>query len=309
MYYPLLRGKQNELLALRELLQENHLSQHIIPIIEPVKQTSTFRLLLEQFDSEQRKFVIIQNSKVTDYVNFGTDEIEKIKQHPGFIHGYYLNDQNDFQDANQSVVTGDRLMGILRVVTDPAETLFGDSDIRLVVDPIDKRMMRYIQRQNVKHLIEISDYFNKQARNQDYNNNPDEFFSEEHLYYRSDGFEGFGDYSIVGEEFIENGFAAKAVAIHIVYFDSEDRLRVHHFVSNSNEDINNPAGKFAEALDKLIKWMDKADFDDAKNHSSALDEFKRLHASGEYPGLGIIKRLSVKHHLEIMGRFLEEREQ
>ena len=41
MYFPYLKGRQYELLAIRELLSKNLLSKKIIPIIEPVKVSST----------------------------------------------------------------------------------------------------------------------------------------------------------------------------------------------------------------------------------------------------------------------------
>lgn len=40
MYYPILRGRQNELLAIRELLSADKLEK-VVPIIEPVKASST----------------------------------------------------------------------------------------------------------------------------------------------------------------------------------------------------------------------------------------------------------------------------
>ncbi|MEN2360706.1 sce7725 family protein [Levilactobacillus brevis] len=60
MYFPFLRGKQNELLALRELLDQGKLSEKIVPIIEPVKKSATFRILLEQFDVAGRQIAVVQ---------------------------------------------------------------------------------------------------------------------------------------------------------------------------------------------------------------------------------------------------------
>ena len=47
------------------------------------------------------------------------------------------------------------------------------------------------------------------------------FFSDSHLYYQNENYVGFADYSVVGEEFNESGFAPVAVAIHVVYFDKK----------------------------------------------------------------------------------------
>lgn len=83
------------------------------------------------------------------------------------------------------------------------------------------------------------------------------FFSEDHIFYNKEGFIGFGDYSVIGKDYLESGFAPYAVAIHIVYFAEDSSLRVHHFVSDSNDDIQNPAKKFYEAVQKLSIWVNE----------------------------------------------------
>ena len=47
MYYPYLRGKQNELFAIRELLEKGLIGDCIQPIIEPIKYTTTFKNTLQ----------------------------------------------------------------------------------------------------------------------------------------------------------------------------------------------------------------------------------------------------------------------
>jgi hypothetical protein len=129
----------------------------------------------------------------------------------------------------------------------------------------------------------------------------DEPFSEDHLYYLEDGYVGFADYSVVGEEYNETGFAPYAVAIHIVYFDTDESLRVKHFVSDSNDDISDPAGKFQEALSKLVEWNEEKKLD-----TVAMREFEDLYRREAYPGLGTVKKLSIMHHLELIGRYLDK---
>lgn len=48
MYFPILRGRQFELLALRECVNQGLLSNKIIPIVEPVKVSSTTIFLTRQ---------------------------------------------------------------------------------------------------------------------------------------------------------------------------------------------------------------------------------------------------------------------
>ena len=150
---------------------------------------------------------------------------------------------------------------------------------------------------NPKVLTE--DNFKKRPRNSDYKKNEDEFFSEDHLYCDGE-YEGFSDYSIIGEEYSESGFAPYAVAIHIVYFDEEYNLRVHHFVSDNNDDISDPAGKFYEALTRLHEWNRQHQL-----NTLAMQQFEKIYNEQSYPGLGFVKRLSIMHHLELMGMYLD----
>lgn len=66
---------------------------------------------------------------------------------------------------------------------------------RYILVPDDRAFRRMIP--DFKVLFE--DNFHKQARNIDYIEHEDEFFSDSHLYYRNENYVGFADYSIVGK--------------------------------------------------------------------------------------------------------------
>ena len=144
------------------------------------------------------------------------------------------------------------------------------------------------------------DHFPKQTRNIDYSDIETEFFSSDHLYYADDGYKGFADYSVVGGEYSETGFAPYAVAIHIVYFDEKNILRIAHFVSDSNDDISDPARKFAEAVEKLVEWNKTMKLD-----TVGMREFEEAYRNKTYPGLGVVKKYSIMHHLELMSKYLD----
>jgi len=86
----------------------------------------------------------------------------------------------------------------------------------------------------------------------------------------------------------------------MVYFDHEYKLRIYHFVSDSNDDYDDPAGKFEEALEKLMEssLIDKNTF--------AYNELKRFYDNKAYSGLGVVKKLSIMHHIELIFRYLKE---
>jgi len=301
MYFPIFRSKQNELLALRELSDSGLLSANIIPIIEPITPSPTLKRLLIQFDENGKKIAVIQNPTVGQYDEFDDDEVKKLKKKNNFIPAVVVDKNSDFEISKYSNLNKMIILGEKSEFDDNALV---DDETYAVVEIGNRSAIRGFE--NHEKLIELHDQFVKQARNVDYLNKTDELFSSEQRYFKKDGFYGFSDYSVIGRDFQSSGFAAKAVAIHLVYFDEKNDLRIHHFVSDSNDDIKNPALKTHEALQKLVDFISNRSFDIEKNRSKALDEFKRLYDLDKYSGLSYIKKLSIEHHLEIMGRFLDK---
>lgn len=87
-----------------------------------------------------------------------------------------------------------------------------------------------------------------------------------------------------------------AIAIHLSYIDDDNKIRVKHFVSDSNDDTSDIGGKFAEANEKLVDWFENSSIDE----TIAIAQFKSLHKRGHFPGLGSIKKLSAMHHIELV---------
>ena len=74
MYFPYLRGRQYELLALRELVTKDLLNSHILPVVEPVKLSSTLSKTMEEFVKKQKKIGIVCNPVVGSFSNDMNDE-------------------------------------------------------------------------------------------------------------------------------------------------------------------------------------------------------------------------------------------
>lgn len=64
MYFPIFRGRQFELLALRECVSRGILSNLIIPIVEPVKVSSTYTKTVDSFIEANKAIAIIRNPQV-----------------------------------------------------------------------------------------------------------------------------------------------------------------------------------------------------------------------------------------------------
>jgi len=130
-----------------------------------------------------------------------------------------------------------------------------------------------------------------------------EKFSELHATFEELGMDGFGDFLIVGDEFSVSGGPAYAVAIHLTCIDPEhdDVMLMHHFKSIRYDTPTDPAGKFAEAVQKLVDEVNRPGT--LILRTNAVEEFCGLHASGHFPGLGYVKKLSMNHHIETLAAY------
>lgn len=310
MYFPYLRGRQYELLALRELICNDLLGQYVIPIIEPVKLSATLVKTISEFIKKGRVSSVIINPSVgsfnsdmkdTEKDSYKTDFLELLKN--DLILKAHIMKENSSKQLkvfeDQGIKKSEWL--IINNDRDNLSTYEKEFDTiypKFVLIPDESAFRRKVKR----HRVLLDDKFIKQSRNVDYINNSDESFSDDHLYYKDDGFEGFADYSVVGNEYQESGFLPYAIAIHIVYFAEDKSLRIKHFVSDSNDDNSNPAKKFYEAVQKLAKWYEKNPVDLTSGLKTLLEHYEQK----SYPGLGSVKKLSIMHHLELMGKYLDE---
>ena len=308
MYFPIFRGRQFELLALRECIERDILSHQIIPIIEPVKVSSTYTKTIDCFINANRSVAIIRNPQVGSWVkDLGKESNLKLREqaiaqlkNENVVSTFYVTPKLSvcIDVAKKNGIPIDSLVLLCNnpEYVDFYENVIGDQKPKYNVIP-DKGDFRRRIRPN---RVMCDDHFPKQTRNIDYSDIETEFFSSDHLYYEDDGYKGFSDYSVVGEEYSETGFAPYAVAIHIVYFDEKNVLRIAHFVSDSNDDISDPARKFAEAVEKLVKWNKIMKLD-----TVGIRAFEDAYQNQTYPGLGVVKKYSIMHHLELMSRYLD----
>ena len=305
MYYPYLRGRQNELLAIKDLLSEGRLSDKVIPIIEPVKLSPTLVNTLDLFNQKQHPIVLIWNPQVGAFADDANntknqkylDKLKGVLSVENIIRGIIIN--NDTSE----MVSRWRQRGIsdnqiISICINPDSVKYYEETFSSPV----KTVLPYSSsfRRIRADRILLEDKFNKKSKNSDYQDMPDEFFSFDHRYFSEEGFVGFSDYSVIGEEYSETGFAPFAVTIHIVYFDSDKNLRIHHFVSDDNDDISDPANKFYQALSHLVEWNKITQI-----NTKAINEFKRIYDEQSYPGLGVVKKISLMNHLELVGMFLD----
>lgn len=312
MYHPYFRGKQNELIAIRETASLLA-SRDFVPIIEPVKESlgNLERTLKAICDADARAIVIV-NPYHGDHSEDGVNISE-------LLHNGFSNHQNRI--AAGILLKKDMPIGQvfdLYSEHDHPNTTFihaGFTDAKSLAERLGRVLPRtrnvffeaHCGRLYRKHFqgstrILLKDGFTRR-RNADH---PQlELFSDLHVTFEEEGMDGFGDFLIVGDDYTESGGPAYAVAIHLTFIDpdQDDVMFIYHFVSTTRDTPTDPAGKFAEALNKLIKKLDSGK--SKLFQSSAIAEFRELHAAGHFPGLGYVKRLSMKHHIETLADYFK----
>lgn len=308
MYFPIFRGRQYELLALRELLEKGLLHEKIVPVIEPVKVSATFIRTIDSFIENGRKVAIIRNPQTGEWEkdlknSTRKEAVEKIQKQfsdSHIISAYYVN--SDLSDClKQAEDEGRAIDSLIFVWKTPGHIdeylqLVGNRTPKYNIIP-DKIVFRKKIRDN---LVLCEDHFPKKKRNADYFGIEQDFFSSDHLYYDQENFTGFSDYSVSGQDFELTEFDNSAVVIHIVYFNDNHDLMIKHFVSDSNTDPTDSAERFAEAAAKLVEWNQK----EGNFNTAGIRALEEAYRNGTTPGSGVILRYSIMHHLELISMFL-----
>lgn len=302
MYYPYLRGRQFELIALREFAEIHGQNNNIVPIIEPVKKTfNSMKIALPILIEAKVKFALVLNPQVGEIDDIGLiiEGLEEcLRDMSKWIPSFVVS--NNYEDISRLIVdTGyTDVMIICNDLTDTSNEAFNrlilSNEVKYIVSKENRTLKRTLLGKN-KILIRLDDNFSGQKRNSDYLEMAEEKFSEEHIFYKDDGYQGFSDYTVIVSDFFEGGGAPFAVAIHLTYLKENKEVWIRHFTSTSNFDRANIQGKFAEALEKAVKFINLNNI-----HNDATDELRRYFTERRYPGLGMVKKIAIKNHLELI---------
>ncbi len=313
MYFPYFRGKQFELIAIRESAELLHKSR-FKPVIEPVRQD--FKVLYKTLD-EIVKFdgstIVIANP---DSGNFNSSQ--------NFIAEDIVNKYSGCNNISFGLLLKENLTrshidSMLKLGGTDLTCLIhaGISDANLLKDLLgedlgsfyhlfleDQSGKLYRRHFNDSGRVLLRDGF-RRLNNRDYSNQ--EFFSDLHATFEDEGMKGFGDFLTIGNYFSDTGGPAYAVAIHLTYIDrdKDDEMHIRHFKSIRQDDPKDPAGKFLEALTELVEEVQVQS--SQMLNSSAIKEFLYLHERGHFPGLGYVKKLSIKHHIETLANYFQSR--
>jgi len=312
MYHPYFRGKQYELLCIREMAPVFK-EAGFCPIIEPVRDDlGGLNRALDAVVEAGGHAIVIVNPHHGDLADSGAALSQLLKEKyldlPGISAGILLRQSTSTSEAQRCYRDHKSHSPVL------IHSGFGEA--KKLAEALGKQSnkQRHVFLENYcgklyqKHFsgglrILLRDGFERK-RNRDYESI--EPFSDLHATFQDEGMNGFGDFMIVGDDYSETGGPAYAVAIHLTFIDpdKDDSMWIHHFVSERRDTPTDPAGKFAEALEKMMRVLDKRNSKILE--TSAVKEFMDLHRQGHFPGLGHIKKLSMNHHIETLADYFRK---
>ena len=306
MYYPVLRGRQNELLAIRELLKDGKL-ENIIPIIEPVKASSTLLSDLKEYENQKKQLFLVANPIVGSFekelgqnAEFRNEFFEIVLNNPSFVGAYYIGN-NSCSNIMPNIFKKRAYCLNAENREDYEKTCLKIEPCYTLISSENQRIRRLAHGEK----ISLVSAFRPQKRNADYCEHDHDYLTEEPFYYKEEGLTGFSDYSVIGEEYSEGGFLPKVVALHFVHWNEKrNQLLVRHFTSSRKNQSSDIAKKFHEALGSLLSWAEENP--ELFENTKALSEMKQIYKDERFPGLGVAKRLAIKHHLELVNNLLEQ---
>lgn len=302
MYLPLVRGKQFELVALRELatvIPPNLFK----PIIEPVRDNYSPLIKTVQLLNERNiKPIIIINPSLGDFKKlegYIDEAISEIDGNIRYIPCIKIKElTRDVEEKINSIST-EKAIYLYDKIDTKSISILNSVDYSIVPNDAPSGALNAI-----KNIVLMDDPFQKKKKNADYER--DSYFSDVHTNYkkRAANVIGFSDYTIVGSDYSEGGGPAYVVTIHMSYIDIEnfDSMSIKHFSSTDNNSLVDPGGKFFEALTKFHSFNEKHPhvFDDTIEKIELINLYHRR----QYPGLGVVKKLSIEHHIQTICNYL-----
>ncbi|WP_416353233.1 sce7725 family protein [Agrilactobacillus fermenti] len=301
-YYPLIRGRQFDLLALQHILLS---TKHIIPIIEPVKAIptlkKTLRLLLPK-----KQVGWIENPLVGQYGLQPSAQQQlpttKLRQQPNLKSVYYFDQRN----CDSTNVNTNQTYVICQNYTylNAHQQQLSQWSPQAVIIPDEARFRQLLQHTQLPQ-ISLSDPFHYEADLGEYLDQPDEHFTWAPYLGRLRPYQiGFSDYAISGAYYSDVGAPKTRQAIHLTYRGPAGDIRMHHFVSFDDGQLFGQKEKFLDLLTQLRHFV--AAHRSEIQLTAPLQQLLYHFEITKNPGFGTVKRLLLAHHLRVIDQTLDQ---
>lgn len=301
LYFPYIYGKQYDLFALSSVTISR---ANVIPIIDPVRQTTRLNNTLDGFVEKNTPFAIVVNSNETDDCR-NCNELGSVSQSLQSLFEEYAEYDNWYVailiQQNTSLQFIDYCLQkfskiiLIHLYEHTNPNIFditSASNVHFNLLSINRISQSYIDR-IAKGCVYFYDFMNKRESNKEYIPvNESYFIGMDKI---KTPFVGFADYTINGGKYSEKGSLPFNVVIHHTYFKHTKNFFIKHFSSNNVSDIldnTDPARKFLSALTKYKQDITQ---NPPVPHTTGTVEMMNL---SSYPGLGKAKQYQIMNHIE-----------
>lgn len=308
MYFPYLRGKQYEIFAVRE--SSCLLNNRILPVFEPTTLAPATHNRFLGIVKSGGRFALIVNSANGKPAPRPTDVIQLLNRLESHVPGAALP---AFEiRAGQPIAhvsSFAQTFASQQCVLVHRNHTHSSTALSKALSPLSRPAVQILLAGGAPlHVVQalpsagtvlLRDGFNRCTPNVNY---PRQSNFDDLLYtYRRLGFDGFSDFSIVGDSYSTGGGAAKNVAIHLTELHTAT-IVTNHFVSRNVPQRGNDPAKYFDALTLFVSHTGQPL--KAQLNTQGVREYHQSHSSRHYPGLGKLKQWSMMHHMEIIDRHL-----
>lgn|GEM_PF-5540279 len=308
MYFPLLKNKQNELLAVQESTSALLASGNVFPVFELVRADER---PLDAIANTGQNFGVIVNPHRGPLRNTGlTTGMRTLILRPEVLPIMRVKGKDRPQDINQFASRwpprrGFLLTGHLTVATEAAIIATNPEYVLIQQRAGRVRTARPLTGLGRDRHVIIEENFNVQSSSRLYP--ADELFTDRnHTIASNPDFAHFGDFSIFGNRYSQGGQGAYAIAAHHVYKNGtgSSPLHVSHYVSTYQQNVQgNEQPKIQQAVGMLVADLPRFSALNLRNSTTVCTvEYPGINSSAIMKTAGLLKRLALKHHLLLMTR-------
>lgn len=286
MYFPYLYARTYEKSAILNTIA-TYSGNLIIPILNPFHKSekerysnSNLYLLCNKLVELHKTFIVVVDkdhslSEIKGRIGADFDQY--------CIYGLLASQQSETPDlSNKKIaIIHDQING---AISDNGNILF-----HVFLSKVSE-IRNYVTRFPSAKRVRVEDAFESKGRNKDYP--VESIFSDLYLNYRNLGFIGFGDYLTLSEDFeVPTGANQNNItaALHLTICKNY-MLYVRHFITTPNEEPDNSL-RIKLVIDKALA---------CKNEFLYTKGINLLEQKVSGTNLGMLKRISLEHHIELM---------
>ncbi len=293
MYFPYLVARGEEANSLKDLTVLGG-SSKVIPILQAFSDDDDIKYSYTALMKACRSLIEKKNKFILlVYLDDSLGELESISNFNTYcIRGY---DYTDYANINF-----DENLEYALIHHHPITTINDNELVKYhIFMPSTLMFDTYINSFPNNKIVVLADAFIRHEPNRDYPR-IDIFNSELPFTFKSKGYVGFGDFTILPYNSIISGQAnANDIThvIHLTHIGEDTKLYVDHYLTTPSEEPDN-SRRSVKTLNKVKPNISKY------TPTCGINKLSTLISTGVATSLGMYKRIGIMHHIELINSII-----